>query len=254
MMPRLLAGEFRKLFTTRLWLWLGLASAAITALYAALDIAFADTPGTWTLPLSTPQGQRTLLAIGAGGAPLAAVLGAIGLTGEFRHRTATATFLATPQRGRVVEAKLVAYGLVGAAYGLAGIAVTVAIAVPWLASKHFHLALGSGDVAATVAGVLAAMAISALVGVGLGALVREQAATVVGLLVWLLVVERILTSVGAWDGWTSYLPGQAQEALSGSVLTNQRLLAPWQGGLVLAAYSVALALVGTRLAMRRDVT
>jgi hypothetical protein len=54
--------------------------------------------------------------------------------------------------------------------------------------------------------------------------------------------------------WTIYLPGQAQEALSGSVLTNQQLLHPWQGGLVLAGYGIALALAGSRLAMRRDVT
>lgn len=253
-MPRLLAGEFRKLFTTRLWLWLLLASAAITALYVVLDIAFADTPGTWTLPLSTPQGQRTLLAIGAGGGPLVAVLGAIGLTGEFRHRTATATFLATPHRGQVVAAKLAAYGLVGAGYGLAGIAVTVAIAVPWLSSRDIHWVLDGDQVAATLGGVIAAMAILGMVGVGLGALVREQVAAVVGLLVWLFVVERILTSFAAMDSWTIYLPGQAQEALSGSVLTNQRLLPPWQGGLVLAAYGIVLTLAGTRLAMRRDVT
>jgi hypothetical protein len=244
-MPRLLAGELRKLFTSRLWLWLLLASAAITALYAVLDIAFADTPGTWTMPLSTPQGQRTLLAIGAGGGPLVAVLGAIGLTGEFRHRTATATFLATPHRGRVV---------VGAGYGLAGIAVTVAIALPWLASKDIHWALDGGEVASTLAGVIAAMTILGMVGVGLGALLREQVAAVVGLLVWLFVVERILSSFAAMGSWTIYLPGQAQEALSGSVLTNQQLLHPWQGGLVLAGYGIALALAGSRLAMRRDVT
>jgi ABC-2 type transport system permease protein len=253
-MPRLLAGELRKLFTTRLWLWLLLASAAITALYVSLDIAFADTPGTWTMPLSSPQGQRTLLAIGAGGAPLVAVLGAIGLTGEFRHRTITATFLATPHRGRVVGAKLATYGLIGAAYGLAGIAVTVAIALPWLASRDIHWALDGGDVAATLAGVITAMAILGMVGVGLGALLREQVAAVVGLLVYLLVVERILTSFAALQSWTIYLPGQAQEALSGSVLTNQRLLQPWQGGLVLAAYGIALALAGNRLAIRPDVT
>jgi ABC-2 type transport system permease protein len=253
-MPRLLLGEFRKLFTTRLWLWLLLASAGITALYVSLDIAFSSTPGTWTMPLSTPQGQRTLLAIGAGGAPLAAVLGAIGLTGEFRHRTATATFLATPHRGRVVGAKLVVYGLIGAAYGLAGIAVTAAVALPWLASKDIHLVLDGGDVAATLAGVIAAMAIFGMVGVGLGALLREQIAAVVGLLVYLFVVERILTSFTPLQSWTIYLPGQAQEALSGSVLTNQRLLQPWQGGIVLAAYGLVFALVGTRLAMRRDVT
>lgn len=103
-MRRLIAAEVRKLATTRLWLWLLLASVAITALYAGLLIGFSDDPDTWTLPLSTPHGQRTLFATAAGGAaPLAAVLGAVGITGEFRHRTATATFLATPRRDHVDE-------------------------------------------------------------------------------------------------------------------------------------------------------
>jgi ABC-type transport system involved in multi-copper enzyme maturation permease subunit len=250
-MPGLIAGEFRKLFTT--WLWLLLAAMAITALYAILDIAFADAPDTFTLPLSTPQGQRTLLAAGVGAAPLAAVLGAIGLTGEFRHRTATATFLATPHRGRVVVAKLIAYALAGGGYGLAGIAVTIAIALPWLASKDIDLVAGGSAIAATLAGVTAAVAVFAMLGVGLGALLREQVATVAGLLLYLFVVERVLTSIATMDRWTSYLPGQAQEALVGSTLTNQRLLEPWQGGLVLAGYGLVLALAGTRLAIRRDV-
>jgi ABC-2 type transport system permease protein len=167
-MPGLIAGEFRKLFTTWLWLWTLLAATAITALYAILDIAFADAPDTFTLPLSTPQGQRTLLAVGAAGAPLVAVLGAIGLTGEFRHRTVTATFLATPHRGRVVVAKLITYALVGAGYGLAGLAVTITIALPWLASNDIDLVVGGGAIAATLAGVTAAVAIFAMLGVGLG--------------------------------------------------------------------------------------
>jgi ABC-2 type transport system permease protein len=155
----------------------------------------------------------------------------------------------------VVGAKLATYGLVGAAYGLARIAVTVAIALPWLASKDIHLVLGGGEVAFTLAGMIAAMAILGMAGVGLGALLREQVAAVVGLLVWMFVVERMLTSFAALQSWTIYLPGQAQEALSGSVLlTNQRLLQPWQGGLVLAAGGIALPLAGTSLAMRRDVT
>jgi ABC-2 type transport system permease protein len=77
---------------------------------------------------------------------------------------------------------------------------------------------------------------------------------VAGLLLYLLVVERVLTSITTLDRWTSYLPGQAQEALVGSTLTNQRLLQPWQGAIVLAAYGLVLALAGTRLTIRRDVT
>jgi hypothetical protein len=114
--------------------------------------------------------------------------------------------------------------------------------------------LSGGDAAATLAGVLAAVVIFGLLGVGLGALLREQVATVAGLLLYLLVVERALTSIAAHNRWTMYLPGQAQEALVGSTLTNQPLLQPWQGGIVLATYGLALALAGTVATMRRDVT
>jgi len=73
-----------------------------------------------TAPLNSPECQRTLFAVAAGGAnTLVAVLAAIGITGEFRHKTATATLFATPRRGRVVAAKLVTYALVGIAYQVA---------------------------------------------------------------------------------------------------------------------------------------
>ena len=49
-MRRLVAAEFHKLATTRLWLWLLLGSVALTALYASLAIAFGDTPDNPTPP------------------------------------------------------------------------------------------------------------------------------------------------------------------------------------------------------------
>ncbi len=60
--------------------------------------------------LASAAGQHALFAIGAGGAgPLAAILGAGGTAGEYRHRTAAVTFLATSRRSQVVAAKLVTY-------------------------------------------------------------------------------------------------------------------------------------------------
>lgn len=253
-MRRLIAGEARKLATTRLWLWLLLASVGLTTLYAVLTIAFADTPDAFTLPLSTPEGQRTLFAVGAAAAPFAGLLGAIGLTGEYRHRTATATFLATPQRGQVVVAKVVTYALAGLGYAVVSLTVTAAIVLPWLASNSIAVAVKPGELSATAAGVLSTVALFGLVGVGLGALLRDQVATVVVLLVYLFLVENVLTNIPSLHGWTPYLPGQAEEALVGSTLTDQNLLAPWQGGLLLAGYGLALAAAGTWLAVRRDVT
>src|SRR5262245_1585919 len=133
---RLVAAEFGKLFATRLWLWLLLVAMALTALYLFLAINFADNPDNPSPPLSSPDGQRAVLTTGAGPAfTMLAVLAAIGITGEFRHRTATTTFLFTPQRGRVVLAKVIAYGIAGIGYGVVCAAQAVAISVPWLSAK-----------------------------------------------------------------------------------------------------------------------
>jgi hypothetical protein len=47
---RLIAAEFRKLLTTRLWLWLLLASLAWTAGYSALAITLGQRPSGLTRP------------------------------------------------------------------------------------------------------------------------------------------------------------------------------------------------------------
>jgi len=136
-----------------LWLWLLLGAAALTALYASLTIVNADNPRTWVFPLSTAAGQRTLFSVGQGAGSVVAVLGAIGLTTEFRHKTATATYLATPRRSRVVLAKLVTYPLLGIGYGLVCVAVTLLVALPWLAAKDIDVSLLGNGIPATLTGV-----------------------------------------------------------------------------------------------------
>jgi ABC-2 type transport system permease protein len=182
------------------------------------------------------------------------VLAAIALTGEFRHRTASATFLATPQRGRLVLAKLATYAVVGAGFALVCIAVTIAVALPWLSAKGIDVRLAGDGIPATFAGVVAVLAIFGLVGVGLGALVRDQVATVVGLLIYLFVVEPVLTNIPALSSWTIYLPGAAANAVTQVAQVGQEYLEPWQGGIVLAGYGLAFAVLGALLSMRRDVT
>jgi hypothetical protein len=255
MAGRLVAGEFRKLTTTRLWVWLLAAAIALTALYAGLNIAFADDPDNFAPDLSTPEGQRLLVAIAATPATtFVAVLAAIGFTSEFRHRTATATFLATPGRWPVVAAKLAAYGIAGLAFAVACLAVVIALSTPWLASKGIELSITGNGLPATMAGVMASGAAFGLLGVALGAILREQVATVVGLLIYRFVAEPIVTSVPALNGWTQYLPGPAASGLAGSTLENRTFLEPWLGGLVLAGYVAVLAAAGVAATRQRDVT
>jgi hypothetical protein len=251
---RLVLAEALKLVTTRRWLWLGLAAVGVTALFTGLAIAFADHPDTFTLPFTSAAGQRTLFGIGNSAAPFAAVLGAVGLTTEFRHRTATATFLATPSRGRVVGAKAAVHALAGVVYALVCIAVNVAIVGPWLAVGGIDLVLAPGEFAATFAGVVTSVAMFGAIGVAVGSLVRDQVAATTGLLVWLFVIENVVTAIPALHTWTVYLPGQAQEALVGTVLADRPFLTPVQGGVVLGAYATVLAIAGIRFALARDIT
>jgi ABC-type transport system involved in multi-copper enzyme maturation permease subunit len=254
-MARLLAGELTKVSTTRLWVWLALAAMALTALYAGLNIAFTDDPENFAPHLSTAQGQRLLVAIAATPATtFVAVLAAVGVTGEYRHGTATTTFLATPHRWRVVGAKLALYSGAGLAYAAACLAVVLVIGMPWLSSMGIEFAVGGNGLPQTIVGVLAAGVAFGLLGVALGALLREQVATVVGLLVYRFVAEPIVTSIPALDEWTQYLPGPATSGLTGSTLEIRSFLEPWQGGLVLAGYVVVLVAAGVLATGRRDVS
>lgn len=258
-MTRLVRAELRKLFATRLWLWLLLAAMALGALFTSLTIAFSD-GDTWTHPLDSPAGQRTIFASGQGAvAPLMMVLGAVAITGEYRHRTATTTFLATPKRGRVLAAKLLAFALVPVGYALAVLGVITAVALPWLAARDITVELGGNGIPGTMLGVIAAAVAFGLIGVGLGALIREQVATVVGVLIYLYVVEPVIAQIPAWTDWTRFLPGKSAEALTRASLNNDSAMRlsdvePWQAGLVLAGYA-ALAVAAARLwTVRRDIT
>jgi ABC-2 type transport system permease protein len=254
-MIRLIRAEFRKLRTTRLWLWVLLACTAWTAGYTALAIGFSARHGSLSPPLASAAGQHALLGIGAGVAgPLAALLGAVGVTGEYRHRTAAATFLATPARGRVITAKLLTYLLAGAAYGLACDAVGLAVAVPWLSERGIHAPVTGHGNLGVLAAVIASGALFALAGAGLGALAVGQLATVTGLLLFLFVAEPALTHITAWHAWTPYLPGVAADGLTRAAQDGVTLLPPWLGGLVLAGWAAALAAAGMLRTRRRDIT
>ena len=248
---RLVAAEGRKLFSSRAWLWMLLASTAWTILYSALAIAF---NGVGEPSLSGALGQRTLLAIGAGGAgPLVAILGAVGVTSEFRHRTATTTFLAIPRRGYVAAAKVATYLLAGVGYALLCLAVNLAIAVPWLAARRIGIApSGLGDIGVITA-VVVSVALFGVAGVGLGLLCRAQLATVMALLIYLYVVEPLISHIAVIHGFTQYLPGVAADGLTQATQSGVLLLSPWMGGLVFAGYGVALVLAGTWLTLRRDI-
>jgi ABC-2 type transport system permease protein len=246
-MIRLVRAELTKLATTRLIYGMAAAMAAFAVLTVAANIL--DRQGA--PPLSADHfpvlvaGPVTLLA----GAAL--LLGILGMAGEFRHRTVTQTFLVTPDRGRVVAAKLVAYPLAGIALALSILAFTAAVAAGWLAAKGITPSLLDARLGRVLLGAVLAAGLCGLVGVGVGALVRNQVAALVGVAVWVLLVEGLLMSLLHAPSMAKWLPSAAAAALTNPGGAGLSRLA---GALLLTGYALALALIGTRLVVRRDIT
>ncbi len=203
---------------------------------------------------STSQQLTMLFGRGAFlGALFAALLGALSITSEFRHGTIRPTLLVSPSRGRVVAAKVGASMLIGAGFGLAACALAAGVGTAALRIRGIEVQLGGGDYALLLAGGTAAAALWAAIGVGLGALVRDQVPTLIGICAWLLFVEGLLAGdlLGAVGDVTRFAPGAAAAAISGQ--DPDMLLAPGIGLLLLALYAASAAAAGWVATTRRDV-
>jgi ABC-2 type transport system permease protein len=186
------------------------------------------------------------------GALFAALLGAMSITGEIRHGTIRSTFLATPWRHRIVAAKVWASMLIGTGFGLAAGAVAAGVGAAALRARGIDVLLDPGDYALLVAGGAAATALWAAIGVGVGAVVRNQVPVLVGICAWILFVENLMVGdIGGVGNVGRLLPGAAGQAISGQ--DPDTLLPPAVGLVLLALYAAAAGLAGWLATSRRDV-
>jgi ABC-2 type transport system permease protein len=247
---RLVRAELLKVRSTKLVYWLALIVALLSALGVAGAVFGSRENGA--LSLDSAEGIRSVFAAANAGELLALVMGIIGMAGEWRHRTATATFLAMPRRGRVVAAKVAAQGIVGLVYGVLAVVVTVIAAVICLRVKHVDFELTGDSIPAVLLGALLGTVIYGVLGVGYGALVRNQIAAIVSALLWTTVADGLLvTFLPTLGKWT---PGGASSAVTQGTGTGVDLLPVWGGALVLTAYGILFALVGLRITVSRDIT
>jgi ABC-type transport system involved in multi-copper enzyme maturation permease subunit len=191
-MTRLIRTELLKLATMRLTYGLAAVAAALTALFCLLENNQAGASGTGVPPISTPDGLRTVTTVTGFAMLFAAVLGSIIANGEFRHSTATLTYLATPRRARVLGAKTVAALIVGSLFGVVAGTIATGVGLVFVAAHGDHVALSAGTLVAHVAGAVVGAALLAALGVAVGSLVRSQLATVIGIFVWAIIVESVI--------------------------------------------------------------
>lgn len=181
---------------------------------------------------------------------LALILGVTGVAGEYRHKTITTTLLATPRRGRVVAAKVVAHAVTGAAMAVVMLAATTAVAVPWLLRADVPMDVG-GNVARVSGGLILSTALHGALGVAIGALLRNQAVAVAVALGWMLRLEGALAGLFRSETLADWLPFATGRAIVPGGPEGRSL---WAAAAVLALYVIALAAAGTRLVVDRDIT
>ena len=140
-MTRLIRVELVKLRTIRLSYGLLATGAALTALFCVLE-AYQSGPGKAVGPLNTTSGFSSLLAGGTWVLLMAAVLGATLSSSEFRHSTATLTYLASPGRGRVLAAKMAAGTVAGAAFGFVGYLIALGVGLGFATSRGYQVPVG----------------------------------------------------------------------------------------------------------------
>lgn len=248
-MIRLVRAELLKLRTTQVWFWLLLASLAVVGPRRGGGLASDE--------VRKPADVATIFANANGGLAVVLVLGILSVTTEFRYQTFTSAVLATPSRWAIVTAKLLTYALVGAAYAAIGIAVQLAIAVPWLSSKGIDLQLG-GDVGHAMLGLILVFSLFALMGVGIGALLRNQVLAISLGLVYLLVINNLL---GAIPGVKSAFPYTPEGAMIAIIYPGGNngpegvdLLSTVGGVIVLMLWALIPAAAGAAVTMNRDIT
>jgi len=193
--------------------------------------------------------QRDLYGIGGIATLFAALAGILVVTSEYRFGTIRPTFVVTPQRARVVGAKLAASIAAGLAFAAVAIALSFAIGGATLSARGITQVLDSGDVALIVLGGLAASALWGAVGAGFASILHNQIAAVTAFFVWVFVLENLLFGLAPSVG--RFAPSHAGDALMG--MHDDHLLPAAAGGAVLLAWAAVLAAAGLVVTARRDV-
>lgn len=237
----LLRGEWLKLWTTRTtWVMLGIALLG-EALFAGLYVGLASLDEIGDID-QVVTGTGLLLV-------MMLVLGVLIATTEFRHGTASSTFLVTPRRWPALLAKLGVALLIGLVAGLAYVVVNGGLALPLFEGREGALPAAS-DLVEIYAGVVISYALICAFGLGVGATIRNQVGAIIAAFAFLFVLSPLPELLPGSIG--DYFPAQAIGSLHGNP-EGDGSLSQVGGGLVLAAWSAGLVALGTLLVCRRDV-
>ena len=227
------------------WAFL-LALIVISAINAAVVIFGTDMDGSKAF-IATAEDQQSLMAFAANALIGAGLFGAIAAAREYGHGTVVPTFLAAPRRSSAMLAQYTAVGIGGAVLSAIGSAMTVAAVAVSLPATDYGFLVSAAGVAQVIAASTFAGAFGAVLGAGIGALVRNTggAVTIAVLVLFILppLAVQLASEVASWIPNT--LAGVIS-GIGGEVGTPAALAA-------IAAWGLVPAAIGLLAVMRRDV-
>ncbi|MGH9224531.1 MAG: hypothetical protein ACRD2W_12320 [Acidimicrobiales bacterium] len=175
------------------------------------------------------------------------LMGILSVTSEYHHGDVVWRYLAEPSRTVLVAAKATTNAMVGAILGVVALQLSILVTVFQMETPVPNLGLTTAAAAQGIVGSILSLALAGVLGVGIGAAVRNQTAAVVGALVAVLLVEPLVTALA--PAVATYLPNAAAAAVSGGAGG-----AAWVTGLVTTVvYAAGAVVAGGIVCSRRDV-
>jgi ABC-2 type transport system permease protein len=246
----LLAVERIKLFSTRSPWWCAIITLVLSIGFAA--IIAANTPADMPVALSATQFGGSQFGIA-----VVMVLAALAVTTEYRFGTIRTTFQAVPHRSPALVAKAVVVALASLVIGEIGAFGALGLAM--LVRPNDHLGLHTAQDWMNVAGIGPVFAISAVLAVALGILIRHSAGVIAALLIYYLAVEelvQLIPKIGSHiHEWLPF--NVANKFLRGSAVVDgpapsDSPLSPGWALAYFAGIAIVFLLVALGVAKKRD--
>jgi ABC-2 type transport system permease protein len=270
-MTRTIRSELLKMRTMPgMWVVL-LLTFPLTALFVVVTFLMA---GSHTFPHQTFAHVQTLadrrFLLGAGFrcvTLLAPLLGVLCVTTEYRHKTITGTLLLTPQRSRVLGAKIVATTVWALGMSIITFVAVAVVGLPWNAAMGGSVSSVLNQAGAVVPELVVATVLLGLFGLGFGTLVKNQIAGVLVTIGGTLILEGLLVLLAhlIFHYDLNWLPDEATAAFAGVIAkgagfgggnneTGFALLKWWAGGLAMLGWGIIPLTLGYFTTFRKDVT
>ena len=270
----LIRAELFKLRSTSIWWVMGLI---LVPLYAASvlvnwlqyqsdapDASQTDTQAEQIRAAFEPINVATTLYTSGQyfGILIVLLLSAIIVTSEFFQLTATTTFLTTPRRESVIAAKFGAAIIVSLMIWLFTTVINLIVVPPIMNQLDLSSQLGEGAVWRAIGLNALAFVLWAVLGVGLGVLIRSQLAAtlilailyVVGTSAFGIIFYLLTRYVADWfENVQVIIPTVASTLMiSGTELPGNP--PRWVGAAVLIGYAIVAGVLGTLITKRRDIS